>query len=194
MSSFLAHAMVGFSLSKQKKQATVKEMFFVSLFFVLLAWSPDIDYLINYLREESMPIRYTHSIGYISIVSAVAIFFRNILFKKYLYHIPVILFVFASTSHLLLDFCVGVHGNPYLYPVSSDVFVAPFGFLPSSGRIDIHNYYFWRNMGIELAIFVPIVLVSISSFRRKLLKHRSLILLVFLVFLAGVTVGIGLER
>ena len=194
MSSFLAHAMVGFSLSTHKKRATITEMMFVSLFFILLAWSPDIDYLINYLGEESMPIRYTHSIGYISIVSLVAIFFRNILFKKYLYHIPIILFFFASASHLLLDFCVGVHGNPYLYPFSSDVFVAPFGILPSSGRIDIHNYYFWRNMGIELTIFMPIVLFSINSLRRKILNHRGLMFLLFFFFVVGVTVGIGLNR
>ena len=190
----LAHAMVGIALVPEKKIVSLKEMFFVSFFFVLLAWSPDIDYLINYLRGEPMPIRYTHSIGYISLMVLLSLLFRELFFRKYLKHIPILFFLFASSSHLFLDFLVGVHGNPYLYPFSSEVFVAPFGILPSSGRIDIHNYYFWRNMTIEVAIFLPILLFSLRRFRTVILNSKLLMFLLGLSFIVGVMVGVGLER
>ena len=194
ISSFLAHAMVGISLVPEKKNLSFKEMFFVSFFFILLAWSPDIDYLINYLRGEPMPIRYTHSIGYIFLMLLFSLLLRELFFKKYLKHIPILSLFFASSSHLLLDFLVGVHGNPYLYPFSSEVFVAPFGILPSSGRIDIHNYYFWRNMTIEVAIFLPILLLSIKNFRYAILDSKLLQILIGASFVCGIVVGIGLER
>ena len=186
--------MVGISLVPEKKNVSLKEMFFVSFFFVLLAWSPDIDYLINYLRGEAMPIRYTHSIGYIFLVLFFSLPFRELFFKKYLKHIPILFLFFASSSHLLLDFLVGVHGNPYLYPFSSEVFVAPFGILPSSGRIDIHNYYFWRNMTIEVAVFLPILLFSLRRFRTVIFNSKLLMFLLGLSFILGVIVGVGLER
>ena len=186
--------MVGISLVPEKKVFSLKEMLFVSFFFVLLAWSPDIDYLINYLRGEPMPIRYTHSIGYVFWMLLLALGCRELFFKNYLRHIPILFFFFASASHLLLDFLVGVHGNPYLYPFSSEVFVAPFGVLPSSGRIDIHNYYFWRNMAIEVAIFMPVLLLSLKRFRVVILNSKLFLFLLGLVFVVGVIVGVGLER
>jgi len=186
--------MVGISLVPERKIVSFKEMFFVSFFFVLLAWSPDIDYLINYLRGEAMPIRYTHSIGYIFLVLFFSLPFRELFFKKYLKHIPILSLFFASSSHLLLDFLVGVHGNPYLYPFSSEVFVAPFGILPSAGRIDIHNYYFWRNMTIEIAIFMPIFLFSLRRLRTVILNSKLFISILGLSFIVGVMVGVGLER
>jgi len=186
--------MVGISLVPERKDVSLKEMLFVSFFFVLLAWSPDVDYLINYLRGEAMPIRYTHSIGYIFFVLLLSLLFRGLFFRKYLKHIPLLFFFFASSSHLLLDFLVGVHGNPYFYPFSSEVFVAPFGILPSSGRIDIHNYYFWRNMALEVAIFLPILLFSLRRFRTVILNSKLLMFLLSSSFIMGVIVGIGLDR
>ena len=186
--------MVGLSLVPQKKVVSFKEILFVSFFFIVLAWSPDIDYLINHLRGEAMPIRYTHSIGYISLILLLSLLCRELFFRKYLKQIPLLFFFFASSSHLLLDFLVGVHGNPYLYPFSSEVFVAPFGILPSSGRIDIHNYYFWRNMAIELAIFVPILLFSFRQVRTVVLNSKLLMFLLVLSFILGIIVGVGLDR
>ena len=186
--------MVGVALINQKEKATKRELIVASLFFVVLASSPDIDYLINYLRGESMPIRYTHSIGYIFLVGLSSLFFRNMLLKNFLRHIPIWLFFLAPFSHLLLDFLVGVHGNPYFYPFSAEEIVSPIGILPSSGRIDLHNFYFWRNLGIELAIFIPTFFLMQKQFRAYLLAKRVLMVLLFTLFVVGVLVGIGLDR
>jgi glycopeptide antibiotics resistance protein len=94
----------------------------------------------------------------------------------------------------MLDFLVGVHGNPYLYPFSSNVFVSPLGILPSSGRVDIHNHYFWRNILIELAIFMPLMFAFIPHYRSFVLKHKVLLLLLISLFILGVMVGFSLDR
>ena len=194
MSSFIAHSLVGFIISSQKSKTTIKESIVVAFFFIVLASAPDIDYLINYLRGEIMPIRYTHSMGFIFLVGLFSLAFRNILFRKVLHDIPITLFFLAPFSHLILDFFVGVHGNPYLYPISSEVFVSPLGVLPSSGRIDIHNHYFWRNILIELAIFVPFMFAFIPRLRAFILKHKLLMAILSLLFIVAVIVGVNLDR
>ena len=141
-----------------------------------------------------MPIRYTHSIGYVFMVGIVALFFRNFIFKRLLSSIPIYLLFLAPFSHLVLDFLVGVYGNPYLYPLSESLFTSPLGVLPSSGGIDIYNYYFWRNMLIELAIFVPMFMLLTPQIRAYVLKRKYLLLILSLIFIVGISVGVGLDR
>jgi len=107
---------------------------------------------------------------------------------------PWYLFFMASFSHLALDFFVGVHGNPYLYPFSSSLIVSPLGILPSLGRIDIHNYYFWRNMFLELAIFLPLMLLFIPKIRTYVFRYKLLVVLIAIIFIVGVLIGVGLDR
>ena len=194
VSSFLAHSLVGITIANQEQHKGVKEVIFISLFFMVMASSPDIDYLINYLRGESMLIRYTHSVGYVVLVTLVALILRVTLLKSWLKSLPFWLFFIAPASHLLLDFCVGVYGNPYFYPFSEELFVSTLGFLPSSGRIDFYNYYFWRNMGIELAIFIPIFLLLIPKLRATILKVIYLKGTLIFSFILGVVMGLSLDR
>ncbi len=194
MSSFIAHSLIGFAIGRQEKQKTIKETIVVSAFFIILACSPDIDYLITYLIGHSMPMRYTHSIGYILLIGIFSLLFRNILLKKFLYNIPIVLFFITPLSHLILDFLVGVHANPYLFPFSNTIMVFPFGVLPSAGHIDINNYYFWRNLLIELIVFIPITIAIVPSFRIYALKYRLLMVVLILSFLIGIVVGFNLER
>jgi len=141
-----------------------------------------------------MPIRYTHSIGYVFIVGIMALFFRNFIFKKALSLVPFYLFFMAPFSHLVLDFLVAVYGNPYFYPFSTSLFTSALGILPSSGRIDFYNYYFWRNMLIELAIFVPMFMVLVPHVRAYVLKRRLLLLFLSIFFIVGIFVGVRLDR
>ncbi len=195
MSSFIAHSLVGFALGKQKDTTTtIKESIFISLFFIFLACSPDIDYLIVYIQGKGMAIRYTHSIGFIFLVFLLALFFRNFIFRKTLHPIPIYLFFLAPASHLLLDFLVGVYANPYFYPFSSSTFVSPIGVLPSAGRINIHNFYFWRNTLIELAIFIPLIVFLVPKFRSSVLRYRLITIMLISFFIAGVFIGVGLDR
>jgi membrane-bound metal-dependent hydrolase YbcI (DUF457 family) len=194
MSSFLGHSIVGVVVANQQEKRSVKELVFVSLFFIFLSCSPDIDYLISYLRGESFSIRYTHSIGYVVVVTVMALVLRRLVFRNLLGHLPMYLFFLVPFSHLILDFLVGVHPNPYLYPFTDRTIVSPIGVLPSSGSVSLTNYYFWRNMFIELLIFVPLALVLLPKTRAYLLKAKGLFLLVGVVFMVGIVIGINLER
>ena len=194
MSSFVAHSLVGFIFGTQQNSRTFREGVFVAFFFIILAGSPDIDYLINYLRGESMSIRYTHSIGYVFFIGLFALLFRNYFFKSLFLGIPILLFFIAPFSHLLLDYLVGVHGNPYLYPFSKEVFVSPLGILPSAGRIDVCNHYFWRNILIELAIFVPLVMFFTPKYRSIILRNKIMTLALLCLLCIGVFVGYNLAR
>ena len=194
MSSFLAHSIVGITIGSKKNKKSLRQSITLMLFFIVLASTPDIDYLINYIRGLGMPMRYTHSIGFVFLVGIFSLVFRNILLKKYLHETPVILFFLAPFSHLVLDALVGVHANPYFFPLSSYEFVLPFGILPSSGRINIHNFYFWRNMFIEIAIFLPILVAFVPSLRKYFFQYKVLKLMLIMLFVVGVSIGINLDR
>lgn len=194
MSSFIAHGIVGAVLANQQEKKSFVEFAVVTLFFIMLSFSPDIDYLLHYLRGEAFSIRYTHSIAYALSISLIALIIREYLFKAYLKTIPVYLFIVAPLSHLILDLLVGVHPNPYFYPFSSETFVFPWGILPSAGHIDLDNYYFWRNTLIELSIFIPLALFTLAGSRIFLSKHKYFIVLLILCLALGIYVGINLER
>lgn len=194
MSSFLGHSIVGAVMANQHEKKNVKELVLVSLFFIFLSCSPDIDYLINYLRGESFAIRYTHSIGYVVLVTVMALVLRRFIFRSLLGHLPIYLFCLAPFSHLILDFLVGVHPNPYLYPFTDETMVSPIGILPSSGSVSLTNYYFWRNMLIELLIFVPFALVLLPRTRRYLLRVKGMLVVMGMIFMVGLVIGVNLER
>jgi inner membrane protein len=109
MSSFIGHTIpaIGLYFSGNRQ----KYSFFWLLWLVLVAWFPDIDYLIPALIPNG--IRITHSIFFCSILPCLTI----ILFKfssiredelKFM-QIQVILTAF---SHLMLDLMVGVGALP----------------------------------------------------------------------------------
>ena len=193
MSSFLAHSLIGFAIGRQKRdKSSFKINVAISVFFIVLATAPDIDYLINFIRGVTMPIRYTHSIGYIFFVTIFSLLLRS--FSTHLQKIAPIFFFSATFSHLILDFLVGVHGNPYLYPFSEVLFTSSLGILPSAGRIDVNNYYFWRNLLIELMIFLPILILLVAYYREKLFKQSILKYFILCIFILGVALGYNLKR
>jgi inner membrane protein len=63
----------------------------------------------------------------------------------------------AGLSHPLMDLLVGVTPLPLFFPLSENLFKLPFGILPSAGKIDLTNYYLYRNLGIELGILLPLL-------------------------------------
>lgn len=194
MSSFLAHSIVGYSIAQQEKSLTIQTHIFTSLFFIVLASSPDIDYAINYLRGESFSIRYTHSIGYIFLIGIFAVILKYLFFRNILEYSSNIFLFIAPLSHLILDGLVGVHGNPYLYPFSETLFTFPYGILPSSGRIDFGNYYFWRNLLIELGLFIPFLFAITPAFRAYIKNKKYFIWLLLIIFIIALLIGLNLDR
>ncbi len=81
--------------------------------------------------------------------------------------------ILAALSHLVLDLLVGVTPLPLLFPLSKIPFKLPWGILPSAGKIALNNYYFYRNLLLEMGVLLPIfILISLIN-TRDISNHRN---------------------
>jgi len=173
MSSFLGHGLAAyalFSINQRKWPSTLRSAMWLG-WLVVLASAPDIDYLVPSLaRHAHQGNRITHSIAFSLILPlfsvAVLYFVTGPGSQRRLLCICAVL---AGLSHLVLDFLVGVTSLPLLWPVSAASFSSPVGILPSAGRIQLSNYYFYRNLLIEVGVLVPLLYVA----RELYLGHTS---------------------
>ncbi|HOV49044.1 MAG TPA: metal-dependent hydrolase [Anaerolineae bacterium] len=62
----------------------------------------------------------------------------------------------VGLSHITLDMLVGVWPLPLLWPFSAARFKLPFGILPSAPTLRLDNPYMYRNILMELGIFVSV--------------------------------------
>jgi len=142
MSSFVAHTLVG-GVIGQRVAPTVAGIA-VGVVFALL---PDIDYALLWLRGEGFAVRWTHSVSFVVLAAG------TMLWRRELFLIALL----SGLSHLAMDTLVGVHRNPLLWPLMDRGFASPIGLLPSAGRLDPTNFYFWRNLLIEKGILLPLL-------------------------------------
>lgn len=195
MSSLIGHALIGSALFAREHKIDSPKAALLCFFMAGLAVSPDVDYIIRWLFHYRIEPRYTHSIGYCLAMGLIAWAMKASVCRHLLAIIPTSLLFLAPFSHLLLDLMVGVYPMPLFYPFSAKVIVIPFGVLPSAGKLQLTNYYLWRNLFIELGILVPIAIAIVPRFRRAILQNslpRQLI--VFTLFLCFVLLGASLSR
>jgi inner membrane protein len=164
---------------------------------MVLASAPDIDYLIPALSSAAHHgPRITHSIAFSLILPLCT---SSVL---YLARIPErqrrslsICALLAGLSHLLLDFLVGVTPLPLLWPLSAAAFVSPFGVLPSAGRIHVFNYYFYRNLLIEVGILAPALYIARGLYRGEInIENKTRIILLLMIAVGFTTWSVCLSR
>jgi inner membrane protein len=187
MSSFIGHSLASLTIyltttesQLNRQTSVVKYNLSWLIWLVVIASAPDIDYLIPdlILQDAGHRIRTTHSFIGVSIVPACTILAlwvsgqRGTIFK-----LRAGQSILAGLSHLLLDLLTGVLPLALLYPYPK-VFRLPFGLLPSAGKIKLTNYLFYRNILIELGIFVPLLISSVLMIRDSTLfgKYRFIII------------------
>jgi inner membrane protein len=187
MSSFIGHSLASLTIylttteiRSNRQSQVIKHNLPWLLWLVVIASAPDIDYLIPdlILQDAGHRIRTTHSFIGVSIVPACTILAlwlsgqRGTIFK-----LRAGQSILAGLSHLLLDLLTGVLPLALLYP-HLEVFRLPFGLLPSAGKIQLNNYLFYRNILIELGIFIPLLISSILMIRdsNQFGKHRLIII------------------
>ena len=177
MSSFVSHALVGYGIGRGEGRALVAACAFCAL-------APDADYLLLWFGGVEIEPRLSHSIGFVTLVAlAMAVVFKVV--GSPLWRRAGLLCWLAGLSHLAMDWIVGVHANPLFYPATEQVFASPIGILPSAGRPDPFNPYFWRNLAIEMGIILPLL------FWRR--AGRGRILCALSIIIAG-AVGMSLAR
>jgi membrane-bound metal-dependent hydrolase YbcI (DUF457 family) len=199
MSSFLGHSLVAyslFSLDQLKRPFSRWGVVWLG-WLVVLASAPDIDYLVPALASRAhQGSRITHSIAFSLILPLLSVgvlyFVKGLKSRRRLLSVCAVL---AGLSHLVLDFLVGVTPLPLLWPLGSAAFSSPVGILPSAGRIQLSNYYLYRNVLIELGVLAPLCYVA----RRFYLgesgtRNRARMLILLLVAGCFVAWSVSLSR
>jgi inner membrane protein len=199
MSSFLGHSLVAFSLASVARQSPASPSGRLSwaLWMIALASAPDIDYLIPALNSSAHHgLRITHSIMF-SLISPFCVccalrLARSPATQRGSLNVCAAL---AGLSHLVLDFLVGVTPLPLLWPISVETYVCPIGILPSAGRIRVSNYYFYRNLLIEIGILAPILYFAAGLYRGEFnIENRARIILSLLIAGCFIAWSAGLSR
>jgi membrane-bound metal-dependent hydrolase YbcI (DUF457 family) len=164
---------------------------------VVLASAPDIDYLVPALGSPAhQGSRITHSVAFSLILplSSVGVlyFVQGLKSQRRLLSICAVL---AGLSHLVLDFLVGVTPLPLLWPLGSTPFVSPVGILPSAGRIQLSNYYLYRNVLIEVGVLAPLFYVARELYLgERGARNRARMLILLLVAGCFVMWSVSLSR
>lgn len=159
MSSFIGHALAAYTIYSfpQKSDNQGLNVFWLAC-LTISALMPDIDYLIAALNSKNNSnVRITHSISVSLLLPALLILVLAIARHRELGNSRrYCQLILAGLSHIVLDLLVGVTPAALLWPLSSDTLKLPFGLLPSAGKIDLNNYYFYRNLVIESGILIPV--------------------------------------
>ena len=195
MSSFVAHAVVGASCFALARPKTFKQSLPLFLIAGLLGLSPDIDYLLLWLFDWRPNPRITHSLVFVTGAALVAWSVVRMFAADTAQLSLFWIFLAAAVSHLVLDALVGVTQNPIAWPFITEGFSSPIGILPSAGKPNIFNYYFWRNLIIELGIILPVLGFVYSAVNSKTGFRVSWMAIIGLgIFLTALGFSLSLSR
>lgn len=195
MSSFIGHSLIGSALFARQHPVNSRHNVILCLFVTGLAVSPDVDYLLRWLFHIRLEPRYTHSLAYCLSVSLIAWGLKATFARRLLGVLSTPLLFSAPLSHLGLDLMVGVYPMPLFFPFTKNTVVLPFGVLPSAGKIQLSNYYFWRNLAIEMGILLPLTLFFVPRWKATVLAaSRWRQGVIFVIFLSFVIIGSNLTR
>lgn len=135
---------------------------------ILVALAPDVDYLAWWIARIQLEPRATHSLLFCLGCALVAWVAMHAFASQGKPAVSLTTLLLASCSHLVLDFFVGVHGLPLLWPFVSSELASPVGVLPSAGRLSFTNFYLWRNLFIELGVLWPALALFAVARRREM--------------------------
>lgn len=199
MSSFLGHSLAAYSLASatQYGRGAASQRFIWAGWLIVLASAPDIDYLIPALNSRAhQGLRITHSVAFslaLPVCTAAVLRLTSVGGRK-LKSLSVCAGL-AGLSHLILDFLVGVTPLPLFWPLSAAAFAAPVGILPSAGRVQLSNYYFYRNLVIEMGVLAPTLYVARGLYRGAIgAQDRARIIVLLMIAGCFIVWSLGLNR
>lgn len=170
MSSFIGHACAGAAAWAAGWRWSNRGTRVVLPAAVALAMAPDLDYAALWLFHAHGPLRLTHSLLFcLATVLAMWWWLPRLAAVRRDARLLLVLSA-AACSHLLLDWLVGVHGLPLWWPLDQRAYASPIGLLPSAGRVDVGNRYFWRNLLIECGVLWPVLLAVVAWCRGARLR------------------------
>ncbi len=200
MSFFVGHSLAAvtvFAVGRQLSGSPYSKLVWL-IWLIAVASAPDADYVFPALAAPANEaVRITHSIavslmlplGTIAVLTVLRLS-RNVFYELSAQVIA------AGLSHLLLDLLVGVTPLPLLYPLSPIAFKLPFGLLPSAGQVQFSNFYFYRNLIIEIGILAPIfyAVVQVCSGRINYRQGKLKLALLTLTAICFLCWSVRLKR
>ena len=166
MSSFIGHALAGAAAWLACNRLDDKRALRALPVFVLLAVCPDFDYFALWLFDYRIWPRFSHSLLFGLVTATLAWWLCGPWRKAGVARSPLLALAAASLSHPLLDVLVGAHPVALLWPLPNPDVALPIGILPSAGRLQLGNYYLWRNLLIELSILLPVMMLAVALAKR----------------------------
>lgn len=164
MSSFIGHSLAALmTYSVEKQPTSLKKMYWLG-WLIVIASAPDIDHIVQSLRltVNYQTIRITHSLAFSLLLPFGTILVLTLLgCKGHSLITRSQQVILAGLSHLAFDLLTGVNSLPLLWPLSTKTFKLFFGLLPSAGSLNLSNYYFYRNLLIEMGVLVPLVYIAV---------------------------------
>jgi hypothetical protein len=164
---------------------------------IVLASAPDLDYLIPALNSRANGgLRITHSVAF-SLALPLCTVLTLYLTDRCRPRLKTLsaCAALAGLSHLVLDFLVGVTPLPLLWPFDAATFASPVGILPSAGRVRLSNYYFYRNLVIEIGVLAPTLYVARRVYCGALgLQNRARIIVLLLIAGCFIAWSLSLSR
>ncbi|MEM6352793.1 MAG: metal-dependent hydrolase [Cyanobacteria bacterium P01_D01_bin.14] len=161
MSSFVGHSLLGWTIGITAAPANSllnRHRILWAGWLVIVAVAPDFDYVVPLLNSSAHEgVRITHSLFFASLLPLLTLLClqRLNLSEAQLMRAGLQL-ILAGSSHICLDLLVGVATLPVAWPVSTHAFKLPFGLLPSAGKLRLDNYFFYRNLAIEMGVLLPL--------------------------------------
>ena len=199
MSSFFGHSLAAYSLASatRHRQGHAPPGWIWAGWLVVLASAPDVDYLIPALNSRAHHgLRITHSVAFslaLPLCTAVAIRLARRDGRQL--RALIACAALAGLSHLILDFLVGVTPLPLFWPLSAATFTSPAGILPSAGAVRPSNYYFYRNLVIEMGILAPSLYLARGLYCGALgVQHRARIIVLLVIAVCFTAWSLGLSR
>jgi len=164
MSSFVGHALAGAVVHCSGRRSSGPARWSLPL-LVVLALTPDLDYLPLWLWGLDCNPRFSHSLAFCLLLSVTVWLICKPLRGHGMSPPSLAAMSAATCSHLALDLAVGVHGLPLLWPLPLAEISSPLTLLPSAGRLRLDNMYFWRNLLIESGVLLPVYALCLAVTR-----------------------------
>jgi inner membrane protein len=182
MPSPVGHSLIGYILYRGTNGSLKVHQWKLLALYLFAANAADLDFIPGFIIGD--PNRYHHGISHsigLALVFALAFSFLPFLQKRYSFKRNFSIFFFLYFSHIGLDYLSTDTGFPYgepvLWPLSHEYYIASFAFLPDITRapsgtntevflslFSLHN--FWA-VNIELLIMLPILVIQVLKGRIK---------------------------
>jgi inner membrane protein len=150
--------------------------------FVLLAVMPDFDYFAIWIFGIRQSVRLTHTLLFCLAMGMAAWMLTRHRHQGGVHSRSLCMagFLLAPVSHLLLDFSVGAHSLPLLWPLMDEELMSPVGVLPGVIHTrNVLNPTMWRNFLLETMVLMPVLVLLVARARMvpaiALLRRGALI-------------------